>query len=47
MEEDGLALEDILAMGWRPAATRELTSVPRDEEIISFTNFHRLGLGLC
>ena len=46
MEEDGLVSEDILAMGWCPTTTRELMSVPRDEEIISFTDFHRLGLGL-
>ena len=35
-----------MVVGWCPAAARELMPVPRDEEIISFTDFHRLALGL-
>jgi hypothetical protein len=43
---DGLAPEDALAVGWRPAAIRVLVLAPGDQEIVSFTDFHRLGLGL-
>jgi hypothetical protein len=46
MEEDRLAPEDVLVVDWCPAATEELAPAPRDEEILSFTDFHRLGLGL-
>ena len=35
-----------MVVGWHPVTIRKLTPVPRDEEIISFTDFHRLALGL-
>jgi hypothetical protein len=46
MEEDGLASKEVLAMGWHPPSVNELASMPEDEEVISFTAFHRVGLGL-
>ena len=46
MKEDGLALENALAVGWNPLAVRALASEPDVQEIVSFTDFHRLGLGL-
>jgi hypothetical protein len=46
MEENGLALKDVLAVGWHPPGVRKLAPTPRNEEIISFIDFHRLWLGL-
>jgi hypothetical protein len=49
MEEDRLALENALVVGWHPHPThavRALALAPSDEEIVSFTDFHLLGLGL-
>jgi hypothetical protein len=50
MEENGLALEDVLAVGWRPPGVgneiRKLAPTPRNEEIVSFIAFYCLGLGL-
>ena len=46
MEEDRLVSKDVLAVGWRLSTVGELASMPRDQEIVFFTEFHRLGLGL-
>ena len=46
MEEDGLASEEVLAVGCHPPTAGEFAPVPGDQEVISFTNFHRLELGL-
>jgi hypothetical protein len=46
MEEDGLALEEVFVVGWRPPTVGQLAPAPSDQEIISFIDFHRLGLGL-
>jgi hypothetical protein len=46
MEENGLAPEDVLAVGWRPPGVEKLAPTPRNEEIVSFITFHPLGLGL-
>ena len=44
MEEDRLPLEEIIVVGWRPPTIRELAPMPEDQEIVSFTDFHQLGL---
>lgn len=46
MEEDGLVSEEVFVVGWRPPIVRQLAPAPSDREIVSFIDFHRLGLGL-
>ena len=46
MEEDGLASEEVLAVGWHPPTIEELALAPEGLEVISFTNFQCLGLSL-
>jgi hypothetical protein len=46
MEEDGLAPDEVFAVSWCPPATGQMALVPGDQEIISFADFHRLGLSL-
>jgi hypothetical protein len=46
MEEDGLVLKEVFALGWRPPAIGQLVPVLGDQEIVSFVDFHWLGLGL-
>jgi hypothetical protein len=41
-----LAPENALVVGWRPPTVGVLASAPDDQEIISFTDFHWLWLGL-
>jgi hypothetical protein len=46
MEENKLALEKVLAVGWHPPGVSELAPAPGDGEIISVIAFHCLRLDL-
>jgi hypothetical protein len=46
MEENKLALEKVLAVGWHPSGISELAPTLRDGEIISVIAFHCLWLDL-